>query len=205
LRKYETIIVIDSLLKNEEIEGIINKYERFISANGGTIDVVDRWGKRRLAYEIKKRQYGVYVLIRFDAPAAMIKQLDREYRLNESLLRTMTTKLDKRALTALAKQILAAPPQKTDVEPKAVPEPAPAVEAPASETVVAEAPASETVVAEAPASETVVAETPAEETVAAEAPAEETVAAEVPAETEIADATAEEAPVVDDTVAPAAQ
>ena len=195
MRKYETIIVIDSLLKNEEIEGIINKYERFISANGGTIDVVDRWGKRRLAYEIKKRQYGVYVLIRFDAPAAMIKQLDREYRLNESLLRTMTTKLDKRALTALAKQILAAPPQKTDVEPKAVPEPAPAVEAPASETVVAEAPASETVVAE----------TPAEETVAAEAPAEETVAAEVPAETEIADATAEEAPVVDDTVAPAAQ
>ncbi|MBN2357673.1 30S ribosomal protein S6 [candidate division KSB1 bacterium] len=104
MRKYETIIVIDSLLKNEEIEGIINKYERFISANGGIIDTIDRWGKRRLAYEIKKRQYGFYVLIRFEAPPAMIKQLDREYRLNEFLLRTTITKLDKKALAAIAKQ-----------------------------------------------------------------------------------------------------
>jgi len=109
LRKYETIIVIDSLLKQEEIEGIIGKYERFISANGGTIESVDRWGKKRLAYEIKKRQYGFYVLIRFEAPPAMIKQLDREYRLNEYLLRTMTTLLGKKALAALAKQSKAAP------------------------------------------------------------------------------------------------
>jgi len=130
LRKYETIIVIDSLLKTEEIEGIINKYERFISANGGNIEVVERWGKRRLAYEIKKRQYGIYVLIRFDAPSAMIKQLDREYRLNEYLLRTMTTKLDKRALTALSKQMMAMPkPAETAAE---VPAPAP-VEEPAVE------------------------------------------------------------------------
>ena len=110
MRKYETIIVIDSLLKLEEIEGIINKYERFISANGGQIEAIDRWGKRRLAYEIKKRQYGFYVLIRYDAPPAMIKQLDREFRLNEFLLRTMTTLLNKRALKALAKQYVAAKP-----------------------------------------------------------------------------------------------
>ena len=50
MRKYETIIVIDSLLKLEEIEGIINKYERFISANGGQIETTDRWGKRRRAH-----------------------------------------------------------------------------------------------------------------------------------------------------------
>jgi len=138
LRKYETIIVIDSLLKLEEIEGIINKYERFISANGGQIETTDRWGKRRLAYEIKKRQYGFYVLIRFDAPPGMIKQLDREYRLNEYLLRTMTTLLNKRALKALAKQYAAAPP--------AAPAPAPAAadaapEAAAEEPKETEAPA----------------------------------------------------------------
>jgi len=141
LRKYETIIVIDSLLKLEEIEGIINKYERFISANGGQIETVDRWGKRRLAYEIKKRQYGFYVLIRFDAPPGMIKQLDREYRLNEYLLRTMTTLLNKRALKALAKQYAAAPA------------PAPAAEAPAAEAPAVEAPAVEAPAAEAPAEE----------------------------------------------------
>ncbi len=138
MRKYETIIVIDSLLKLEEIEGIINKYERFISANGGQIETTDRWGKRRLAYEIKKRQYGFYVLIRFDAPPGMIKQLDREYRLNEYLLRTMTTLLNKRALKALAKQYAAAPP--------AAPAPAPAAadaapEAAAEEPKETEAPA----------------------------------------------------------------
>jgi small subunit ribosomal protein S6 len=134
LRKYETIIVIDSLLKAEEIEGIITKYERFISANGGAIEVIDRWGKRRLAYEIKKRQYGFYVLIRFDAPSAMIKQLDREYRLNEYLLRTMTTKLDKRALTALAKQLVAMPPKVVEAVA------APVVDAPVAETPVVETP-----------------------------------------------------------------
>ncbi len=103
MRKYETIIVIDSLLKPEEIKGIVNKYERFISANGGIVESTQFWGKRRLAYEIKKRQYGFYVLIRFDAPPAMIKQLDREYRLNEFLLRTAINRLDEKALAALAK------------------------------------------------------------------------------------------------------
>lgn len=102
MRTYETIIVVDSLLKPEEIDSIINKYERFISANGGKVESLDRWGKRRLAYEINKRQYGFYVLIRFQGPSAMIKQLDREYRLNESLLRTKIIKLDEKALKSLA-------------------------------------------------------------------------------------------------------
>ena len=103
MQKYETIFVVDSLLKAEEIESIINKYERFISANGGQIETVDKWGKKRLAYEIKKRQYGYYVLIRFDGPGSMIKQLEREYRLNESILRYKTFVMDKKALKALEK------------------------------------------------------------------------------------------------------
>ncbi len=101
MRKYETIFVVDSLLKSEEIDSIINKYERFISANGGKIETIDRWGKKRLAYEIKKRQYGYYVLIRFDGPPTMIKQLEREYRLNEAILRYKTIKLSTAALHAL--------------------------------------------------------------------------------------------------------
>ncbi len=147
MRKYETIIVIDSLLKLEEIEGIINKYERFISANGGQIETVDRWGKRRLAYEIKKRQYGFYVLIRFDAPPGMIKQLDREYRLNEYLLRTMTTLLNKRALKALAKQYAAV---QAAVQTSAPAAEAPAAEAPAVEAPAEEAPAEAEAAAEEP-------------------------------------------------------
>ncbi len=110
MQKYETIFVIDSLLKSEEIEANIAKYEKFISANGGIIEVIDRWGKKRLAYEIKKRQYGYYVLIRFDGPGAIVKQLEREYRLNESILRYMTLRLNKQALKMLEKQQRSAAP-----------------------------------------------------------------------------------------------
>ncbi len=117
MRKYETIFVIDSLLKSEEIENIISKYERFISANGGIIDVVEQWGKKRLAFEIKKRQYGYYVYIRFDGPPTMIKQLEREYRLNESLLRYKTLIMKKMALKALAAKKLHA--QRKSAEQKA--------------------------------------------------------------------------------------
>lgn len=136
MRKYETIIIIDSLLKAEEIENIVTKYERFISANGGTIEAVEHWGKKRMAYEIKKRQYGYYVLIRFDAHSQMIRQLEREYRLNESLLRFKVFVLDKLALRALAaKPVL-----------KYSPETQVAVEAPAK---IAETEESATEIAEA--------------------------------------------------------
>ena len=125
MQKYETIFVIDSLLKAEEIETIITKYERFISDNGGDINVIEKWGKKRLAYEIKKRQYGYYVLVRFDGPGAMIKQLEREYRLNESILRFMTLALTKMALKALEGQQVFIPSEesKKEEEPKKVKEP----------------------------------------------------------------------------------
>ncbi len=133
MRTYETVIVIDSLLKPEEIDSIINKYERFISANGGKVSSMDRWGKRRLAYEINKRQYGFYVLIRFEGPSPMIKQLDREYRLNESLLRTKIIKLDDKAMKVLVQQTAAAAPVEAPAAPAAVVTEAPATEAPATE------------------------------------------------------------------------
>ncbi len=141
MRTYETVIVIDSLLKTEEIDSIINKYERFISANGGKVSSTDRWGKRRLAYEINKRQYGFYVLIRFEGPSAMIKQLDREYRLNESLLRTKIIKLDDKALKVLIQQTAAAAPAEAPAAPAPVVTETPVTEAPATEPAEEAAPA----------------------------------------------------------------
>ncbi|MBN1464608.1 30S ribosomal protein S6 [candidate division KSB1 bacterium] len=125
MQKYETIFIIDSLLKSEEIDSIINKYERFLSANGGQIETVERWGKKRLAYEIKKRQYGYYVVIRFSGPPTMIKQLEREYRLNESLLRFKTLAMPKGAVQAVESKIAADKTQKPEaaVEKAPLPEP----------------------------------------------------------------------------------
>ena len=98
MHEYETTFIIDSLLKNEEIEGIISKYERFISANGGEIVRIDRWGKKRLAFEINKRQYGYYVYIRYSGPPTVVKPLEREFRLNESILRYLSIRLDSKML-----------------------------------------------------------------------------------------------------------
>jgi len=158
LRTYETIFVIDSLLKSDEIDSIINKYERFISANGGAIQAIERWGKKRLAYEIKKRQYGYYVLIRFDGPPTMIKQLEREYRLNESLLRFKTLIMQPIALKHLAdklkQQQAAQAPAPTTVEPAAAApkaEDKPTAEEPKVETEEAAEPAVENIPDETPA------------------------------------------------------
>ena len=94
MKLYETTVVIDSAMKADEIRHLIDKFSNFISNHGGNIIKIDEWGKRRLAYEIKKKQYGYYVNIRFSAPAAVPVLLAREYRLNESLLRYLNIKVD---------------------------------------------------------------------------------------------------------------
>ncbi|MDZ7331662.1 MAG: 30S ribosomal protein S6 [candidate division KSB1 bacterium] len=101
MRTYQTVVVIDSLLKSEEIEATIEKILRIINNNGGKVLNVDRWEKRRLAYEIRKRQYGYYVEIIFEAPSNLVKILERDYRLDENILRYLTVTLSKKALTYL--------------------------------------------------------------------------------------------------------
>lgn len=95
---YETTVVFDSMLKPDDLKNLRDRLTNFISNNGGEIVKVEEWGKRRMAYEIKKKQYGFYVYTRFSAPPAFLHLLEKEYRLNESILRYLTVKLDKRAL-----------------------------------------------------------------------------------------------------------
>ncbi len=94
MKLYETTILLDSTLKSDEMRNLIDKIVNFISNHGGNIVKVDEWGKRRLAYEIKKKQYGYYVNIRFSAPVAVSGLLEREYRLIDSVLRHLTVKVD---------------------------------------------------------------------------------------------------------------
>lgn len=104
LKTYQTIVVIDSLLKSEEIDAIIEKILRIINNNGGKVINVDRWEKKRLAYVIKKRQYGYYVEINFEASGDLVKILERDYRLDENILRYLTITLGKKALAYMEKQ-----------------------------------------------------------------------------------------------------
>jgi len=98
LTLYETTILVDSMLKPDDVKGLRDRIANFISNNGGEIVKVDDWGKRRLAYEIKKKQYAFYIHMRFNAPAGVLVLLEKEYRLNESILRYLTIRVDKHAL-----------------------------------------------------------------------------------------------------------
>lgn len=98
MRLYETAIVIDPQQKSEDIEDQIKKVASFITNHGGEVTNIDEWGKKRLAYEINKKQYGYYVIIRFNGPGQLVSLLEREYRLSENVLRYLTLKVEKHQL-----------------------------------------------------------------------------------------------------------
>jgi len=98
LSKYETTFVVDSLQKSENKEHIVTKVENFIKNNGGKIGEVEDWGKKRLAYEINRKQYGNYYQIHFEGPGNLPGLLEREYRLEEGILRFLTITSDPRAV-----------------------------------------------------------------------------------------------------------
>lgn len=93
IAKYETTIIFDAALSEEERNATLEKFKEMIAANG-TIEKVDEWGKRKLAYEIDKKTEGYYVLIYFEGNTEFIKELDRVYNITDAIMRTMTVKAE---------------------------------------------------------------------------------------------------------------
>ena len=89
MNKYEAMYVITPELEDEAVKGIIEKYTGIITANGGEIEKVDEWGRRRLAYPINDLNEGYYVLMTFNAAAAIPHELDRLFRINDSVMRSL--------------------------------------------------------------------------------------------------------------------
>ena len=98
MRQYETTFIVDAHLPGDQIETTIEKITKFIDKKGGKVLNIDRWGKRRLAYEIRKKQYGYYIYVRFEAENTFVKELEREYQLDESILRYLTLLMSRAAL-----------------------------------------------------------------------------------------------------------
>ena len=88
MAKYETMLVTSSNLDEEASSALIAKFKTMIEANG-TIDSVDEWGKRRLAYPINDENEGVYTVIKFTADPSFPAELDRVYKITEGVLRTI--------------------------------------------------------------------------------------------------------------------
>ncbi len=95
---YETIFILDSLLTPEEIEKVIDRVKEIIEKSDGKILKIDKWGKRRLAYEIQKKQYGFYVSIEFDEKGSAPTNLEHEYNYNDKILRYLTYRFDKKKI-----------------------------------------------------------------------------------------------------------
>ncbi len=96
MRQYETVFILDPGLDEITWDKEVKKIEELIENNKGKIIQTQRWGLRKLSYHIKKRNEGYYVLIQFEAPISLIRELDRYYKLNESCLRFLNVVLEEK-------------------------------------------------------------------------------------------------------------
>ncbi|GAB3270053.1 30S ribosomal protein S6 [Arthrobacter pigmenti] len=88
MRPYELMVIIDPEVEERTVEPTIDKFLNVIRNDGGTVDNVDIWGRRRLAYDIQKKSEGIYAVVNFTANPDAAKELDRQLGLNETIMRT---------------------------------------------------------------------------------------------------------------------
>ena len=88
------MLILDSELDERSVESTVEKLLHVIPAEGGTVDNVDIWGRRRFAYEIQKKSEGYYVVIDFTATPDTTKELDRQLGINETVVRTKIVRPD---------------------------------------------------------------------------------------------------------------
>jgi len=116
LRLYEVLVVVDPRLTEEEVAQLQARLGELCAALGGEVVAVDNWGKRRLAYELRKQREAGYLVLQVRADPPVVREFERQLRLNESVLRFMTTRVVERRRKG---QPAAAP-----AEPAPTPEPA---------------------------------------------------------------------------------
>ena len=92
MNSYELLYILNNELADEAKENIIEKLNAVVTGNGGTVDNVDKWGTRRLAYPINYKNEGYYVLVNFTAPATLPDELERVMRINDAVVRFMIVK-----------------------------------------------------------------------------------------------------------------
>jgi small subunit ribosomal protein S6 len=97
LRDYELVLVISPQLSDESFDAAVEKYSRFITGKGGTIDDTQRWGKRKLAYVIKHFSEGNYVLLKFKMNPAYSRELEANIRISEEVIRHLLVKMESTA------------------------------------------------------------------------------------------------------------
>ncbi|WP_187346243.1 30S ribosomal protein S6 [Cellulosimicrobium sp. CUA-896] len=96
MRQYELMIILDPEVEERTVGPSLDKYLSVIKTDGGSVDKVDIWGRRRLAYDIDKKSEGIYAVVDFTSTSDTAKELDRQLGLNEAVLRTKILRTDAR-------------------------------------------------------------------------------------------------------------
>lgn len=94
MRHYEMMIILDPQLDERTVAPSLDQFLGVVKTQGGSVDKVEVWGKRRLSYEISKRTEGVYAVVELSCTPATVAELDRQLSLNESILRTKVLRRD---------------------------------------------------------------------------------------------------------------
>jgi small subunit ribosomal protein S6 len=94
MRRYEMMIILDPSLEERTVQPSLDQFLKVVTTAGGTIDKIDVWGRRRLAYEIDKKSEGIYTVVDLVAEPDAVKELDRQLNLNEAVMRTKILRPD---------------------------------------------------------------------------------------------------------------
>ena len=108
MRRYESVWVVNGDLADEEVKATIDKFSRIITTQGGTLVGMEEWGRKKLAFKIKGTTRGYYVVVDYAGTPATVKELERNYRIDDRIIRYLTSKKsDKVNLEALQAEIAA--------------------------------------------------------------------------------------------------
>jgi small subunit ribosomal protein S6 len=94
MRNYELMVILDPDLEERTVQPSLETYLNLVTQDGGSVESIDVWGRRRLAYEVDKNTEGIYAVVSLSAEPATVKELDRQLGLNESVLRTKVMRPD---------------------------------------------------------------------------------------------------------------
>lgn len=94
MRPYEVMVIFDPDTEERSVQPTLEQYLKVITNGGGSVDNLDVWGRRRLSYEIQKKSEGIYVVINVTAQPADVKELDRQFKINESIMRVKVIRPD---------------------------------------------------------------------------------------------------------------
>jgi small subunit ribosomal protein S6 len=95
MRQYELMLILDPNIDERTVAPAVDKLLGVVRDEGGSVEKVDVWGRRRLAYEIAKRGEGIYAVVDLKAQSSTVSELDRQLRINETVLRAKVLRKDK--------------------------------------------------------------------------------------------------------------